>query len=212
MGRVKNRIAELREAGPKGAARLVFRKAIYRNVQMARYEIRAGDSTGPGSDPGLSIELLGPEEFDSVLGSSPYLTADHLRDFRRQRSTCIVALDGNLIAASSWMTSGNVYVHELQRHVDVPSGEHLSCRTYVDDEYRGRALMQHLIHAYATTCQPQDLIWGLIHSWNTASIRSVERLGWRQTGRYWSRYVFGRQFAGEQHFPPRSATSPPSPT
>jgi GNAT superfamily N-acetyltransferase len=207
MSQVSKRIAALREAGLKDAAKLVYRKAIYRKVVMGRYEVRAADSVPPARDDDLRIELLGPEDFDRVGGSSPYLTAEDLRDFHRQSSTCIVAFDGPRIAASTWMTNGHVYVHELQRHVEVPPDEHLSCRTYVDDAYRGRALMQQLIYSYARICAPQDLVWGLIHPWNVASIRSVERLGWRQTGDYWTRHVFGRQVAGERSFPARPASS-----
>jgi GNAT superfamily N-acetyltransferase len=211
MNTTADRLAQLREASPGEAARLVFRKAIYRKVEMGRFEVAARGSVAPEKPLDLRLELWGPERFQEVAGTNPYLTADDLQHFSTQASTCIVVLDDQRIAASSWMTSGQVYVHELQRAVDVPSSEHYSCRTYVDPGYRGRAFMQHMIHGYAERCSPDDVVWGLIYQDNIASIRSVERLGWRQTGEYWTYYVFGKQFSGHRRHPARPATTLPAP-
>lgn len=211
MSKWTDRLAQLREASPAEAARLVFRKAIYRKVEMRRFDVAARDSLEPQRELDLQIELLGAERFGAVVGTNPYLTDDDLQHFSAQASTCIVVLDDSRIAASSWMTNGHVYVHELQRAVDVPRAEHYSCRTYVSPDYRGRALMQHMLHWYAKHCSPDDLIWGLVFGDNIASIRSLERIGWRQSGEYWSRYVFGKQLHGHRRFPARPAiTLPPT--
>jgi GNAT superfamily N-acetyltransferase len=210
MGTTADRLAQLREASPPEAARLVFRKAVYRKVEMGRFQVAARDSVAPEKPLVLRLEFWGPDRFRDAAGTNPYLTEEDLEHFTAQASTCIVILDDERIAASSWMTNGRVYVHELQRAVDVPEAEHYSCRTYVDPGYRGRALMQHMLHGYAEERSPDDRIWGLVYRDNVASIRSLERLGWRQTGEYWSRYVFGKQFSGEEHFAPRPAMTLPS--
>lgn len=101
------------------------------------------------------------------------------------------------------MTSGRIYVSELHRYLDIPRGEHFSCRTYVQDDRRGQSLADHMIHAYSQSVPPEDRLWGLIYSWNAASIHLVEKLGWRYSGDYWTRFIFGKKLPGERHFAPR---------
>ncbi len=103
------------------------------------------------------------------------------------------------------MTSGDVYVSDLHRSIKVPPNEHFSCRTYVHENYRGRDLMSHMLSAYSRQIPPNDIIWGPILRRNTASIRSVEKIGWRHTGDNWTRFVLGHKLPGERHFPPRES-------
>ena len=163
----------------------------------------AGASEAPSLPLDLEVEFVGPEGFDRLLGTSPYLTAEDIEHFAQQRSTCIVVRDGDRVAATSWMTAGDVFVHELQRVVVVPVTEHFSCRSYVDPDYRGRALLGHMIHSYSERLDPDDVVWGLVYGWNTASVLSLERIGWRCTGEYWTRWILGTKRGGERHFPPR---------
>ena len=206
MGTLRSKLHQLREASPAEAVQLLFRKAIYRNVLMGRYEVPADSSTQPARPPDLEIDFLDDSGFDEVLGTSPYLTAADVDRFKRQNSVCIVARDGERIAASSWMTWGEVCVTELQRRIHVPQGEHFSCRSYVDSDYRGKSLMSHMVHAYSMRLPADDLVWGLIYPTNVASVRAFEKIGWRHTGDYWTRFVFGLKIPGERHFPAR----PPS--
>lgn len=195
----------LRGRSPLGAARLVGRRFVYRKVEMRRYGQRAGDSRAPSRLLELELDLLGPDRFGEVFGTNPHMEPSDPEHFHRQDSTCIVIRDGDRIAASSWMTRGDVYAHELQRTVWVPPGEHLSCRSYVDPDYRGLALLSHMIHGYSAQQDPDDVVWGFVFDWNTHSVRSLERIGWRHTGDYWTRTLFGRQLPGERHFPARPA-------
>ena len=207
MSRIQEYRAKVSGTTPREVARLAFRKLIYRKVEMLRFEVRAADHALPaGTD--LRVELLGPDRFDEILGTNPYLEAADLVDFRRQRSTCIVAYDGDRIAASTWMTSGSVHVHELHRHLDVPSTEHFSCRSYVAPGHRGRKLLDELLSSYACHQDPADTIWGLVYRWNVASYRSLERVGWRETGCAWTRFILGRRVSGERRYPPRPARDP----
>lgn len=194
---------KLSELLPRKAVRLAFRKLIYRKVALRRYEVEAGRRRAPRIPVNFRVEFLESPDFDRLLGTNPYLTPQDVLHFRQQRSVCIAVFDGDRIAASSWMTSGRVYVSELQRYIDVPPEEHFSCRTYVDDDYRGQALMGHMLHAYSLRLPPTDIVWGLTYWWNTASIRSIEGLGWRHTGVYWTRFIFGRKLFGERHCAPR---------
>ncbi len=164
-------------------------------------------SVAPTRPCELTIDVWGPDRFDEILPNNPHLTEEDLGHFRRQESRVIVVLDGDRIPASSWMTSGRVYVHELQRHLDVPRGEHFSCRSYVDPSCRGLSLMSHMIHHYSTLQPEGDETWGLVYDWNVASVRSLERIGWRRSGDYWSTYWFGRQSGGERRYPPRPPTT-----
>ena len=173
---------------------------------MDRVGMPAGDATAPSRPCAFPIELWGPDRYDRVLHAHPYLTTDDLEHFHRQRTTCIVVLDGDRIAANTWMTGGDVYVHELQRPLAVPHGQHFSCRTYVSDDYRGQSLMGHMISTYSASVPADDEVWGLVYAWNTASLLSLERLGWMTTGEMWTRFVFGRPRPGERRFPPRRPT------
>lgn len=174
---------------------------------MGRYGMRTGDSTAPSKPLTLELALLGPDRFDMVFGTNPHMEATDPEHFHRQKSTCIVMLDGDRIAASSWMTQGNVYVHELQRTIEVPATEHFSCRSYVDPAYRGQALLSHMIHGYSKHQPPDHEVWGLVFSWNTESVRSLERIGWRHSGEYWTDFRFGRPYPGHKRLPPQSPTT-----
>jgi RimJ/RimL family protein N-acetyltransferase len=185
----------------------VFRKLIHRKVLLGRYEMLAGASVAPQVPLTLELDFLGDPDFDQALGSTPYLAASDLERFRQQESTCIVVRDDDRVVGSTWVTRGRVYVSELHRHVNVPEGEYYMCRSYVDPGYRSMSLMSHMILAFAQCLPPQVRVWGLCYPWNVASVRSLERLGWRHTGDYWTRFVFGRKIPGERHFPARPATT-----
>lgn len=192
--------------GPGEVARLVWRKAVHRKVTMGRYGVPTAQSRPPTRPCPFTIELWGPDRYDEVLATNPHLTDDDLVHFHRQRSTCIVVLDGGRIVASSWMTSGDVFVHELQRRISVPTSEHLSCRSYVDDDHHGMSLMSHMIHTYSAAQPAGDEVWGLVYDWNMSSVRSLERIGWRRSGDYWTSWWFDRPFPGERRYPPRPPT------
>ncbi len=191
---------------PKEIARLAWRKAIHRKVSMGRFGVPTAESRSPSRPCPLTIELWGPDRYHDVLGTNPYLTAEDLEHFDAQRSTCIVVLEDGRIVASSWMTSGRVFVHELQRSLDVPPNEHVSCRSYVDDDHHGMALMSHMIHTYSAEQDEGDEVWGLVYEWNTASMQSLGRIGWMRSGDYWTSWWFGVRFGGQRRYPPRPMT------
>lgn len=206
MTDLRSRIEVLRGRSPLDAAKVVLKKFVYRKVALDRLGMRAGDTVVPERPCAFPIELWGPDRYGSVIDHHPYLSEEDLADFRRQESICIVVLDGERIAANSWMTKGEVYVHELQRPLHVGPSEHFSCRSYVDPDYRGHALFGHMVAAYSHSVPPDDEVWGLVYAWNTASLLTLERLGWRTTGECWTRFVFGRKVAGERRFSARLPT------
>lgn len=203
MTRVKERLDALRSVSSPGEAlRLVFRKLIYRRIRLGRYEVRAGSSRAPAVEPACEIEILGGGDFDRVLGTSPYLTPEDVSQFRRQESVCMVALDEGHIVASSWMTQGSVFVQDLHRSLSVPTNEHFSCRSYVNPDYRGRSLLGQMLYAYSQTVSPNDIIWGLVFDWNVASIRTLEKLGWRRSAEYQTTFLVGTKLTWERRLPP----------
>jgi hypothetical protein len=146
-----------------------------------------------------------------VLGTNEYLSQEDIDHFDRQQSSCIVVLDGESIAASSWMTRGSVFVHELHRPLDVPDGQHFSCRSYVSPDYRGHSLFSHMVHAYAMQVPADDESWGLVYYWNEASVRSLENIGWRLSGEYWTTFLLGRRRPGHRRFAPQPPGGKPPP-
>ncbi|CAN5884522.1 hypothetical protein BH23ACT2_BH23ACT2_24970 [soil metagenome] len=198
------RWSQLQGGTPREVGRLVYRKAIHRHTLLGRWGVRAGDTVPPPGRSRFAVEIVDPSGFDEVAEHNPHLDDDALAHLRRQDSTCIIARDDRTIAASTWMTRGDVYVHDLQRFLHVPADEHFSCRSYVADDYRGAALMNHLVAVYSRHVAAQDdTVWGLIFPWNTASVRVFEKLGWRRTGDEWTRWVFDRPVAGSRSYPPR---------
>jgi len=208
MAAISERLKTLQSASPSEMARLIFRKGIYRKVSMGRFGTTA-DQVIPVPTPcALRIEILGPDRYHEVLGTSPYLSEADISDFDRQESVCIVAYDGSRIAASTWMTRGEVQIHELHQSLTVSSSEHFSTRSYVDPDYQGQALLSHMVYFYSTTVPSTDEIWGYIFHWNAASIRSFEKLGWKWSGNSWVTFILGRQSNGSERFanrPPMEA-------
>lgn len=205
MSGTRARLEQLRDSSPKEAARLVYRKAVYRRVRMGRYGYFAHEAEQPKRALELPIEIWGPDRYGDVLGTNEGLREADMTNFRRQESSCIVVLDGGRIAASSWMTRGDVYVHELSRQVKAPGGEHFSCRSWVSPDYRGQSLFSHMVYSYTQAVAPSDEIWGFVFYWNIASIRSLANIGWQYSGDYWTSYLFGRQRSGHTRCAPRSA-------
>jgi len=205
----RRRIATLRRTSLGNVPRLVFRKIVYRKVSLGRYGVRAGSSVAPPHPCPYRIEFLDTAGFEALNTKRDYLTADDLETFRRQDSVSIVVFDGEIIAANSWMTRGEVYVHELHRTIHVPATEHFSCRSFVDTAYRGAGLLGHMIHQYSTTVEPSDEVWGLVYEWNVASVRTLEKLGWRLNGYLWTVFLVGRKRPGVRRFPATGPTVEP---
>jgi len=172
---------------------------------MGRLGGRAGDSRPPNSKHGLDIDILDPGAYQTVLGTNPFLSETDLEHFERQDSQCIVVYGEEGIVASSWMTRGEVFVHELHRTVQVQEGEHFSCRSYVHDDYNGRSLMSHMIHAFASSIPVDNEVWGLLYPANVASIRSCERIGWTYSGDYSTSFALGLKIPHERLFSARPA-------
>ena len=105
------------------------------------------------------------------------------------------------------MLQGTVHVSELQRNVHLQPGQHYSCRTYVDPEYRGRALLQHMLVDYARASPSDDTFVGFVYPWNAASLVSLERIGWRRTGEAWTTHILGFSRGGERSLPPARPSS-----
>ena len=203
-----NSLKKLSGQGPAETARLFWRKFIYRRIVMRRVGALAGRHLPMPEPTQFELKILGPDHYREVLGRTPHLTGADLDNFDRQRSACIVAMDGERFAASTWMTSGSVHVSELHREIPVNAGQHFSTRTYVDPEYRGTSLMSHMIFHYASSLPAEDVVWGLSYERNLASLRSVERIGWEWTGNLWTTFALGRRWAGEQDLPPLPAAAP----
>lgn len=202
---MRGAIERIRGVGsPTELARLAWRKFVYRKIPMGITSIRAGDTKEPTTPTTCTFEVWGPERYDEILEANPNLAPVDIEHFRRQRTTLIVALDEGRLAASTWMTNGRTWVSELHRTMDIPPNEHLSCRTYVPEAYRGQALMAWMIYHHSVRQDPDDRIWGLVYERNAASIRSVENLGWRRTGDIWTHIVLGRSFGGSRTYPPRA--------
>lgn len=205
-----DRLGALRSGGVADAARLVYRKAIYRKIVMGRQGALVKEHIAPARplEPHLRLEVVGADRFGEVVGTNPHLSEGDVARFTANPSSCILIWDGDTLASSSWMTRGEVYVHELQRTLFVPEGEHFSCRSWVDVEYRGLSLFSHMIWGYAQLQPPDDDIWGLVYPRNVASIASLARVGWQISGHYWTRYLFGIKTVGEERFPPRPNVIP----
>jgi hypothetical protein len=197
------RLARLRSSSPAEAARLVFRKAVYRKNSFLRVRARAGDTIAPDRPLPFRLEIVGEDGFERVLGSNPHLTRADIDRFRARPSRCITIWDGDRLASSSWMTLESAWVEEFDREVTLAPGEHYSCRSWVDPAYRGHSLLGHMLSGYAASIPADDQVWGLILARNVASLLAVKRIGWRTDGMEWTSFVGGIPIRGSTHHEPR---------
>lgn len=185
-------------------ARRAYQKVIHRQIRMGHYRGFARDGIAPATPLAHRIVEWGPERFGELLGINPYLTESDVAHFRRQTTRCLVTLDGDMIAANSWRTSGRVYLAEIDDYVDVPPGSWYGARNWVRPEYRGQSLSHHMIHCFAQSVDPDVEFWAFIHYTNEFSIRSVALTGGALIGDLRVRWLFGRKTVRHQTFAPLS--------
>ena len=186
----------------------VFAKVVYRKVLMCRLEpdqsiidFLMAMPLEPCS-PTISIEVLGPDRYHEVLGSSPQLSAADLAHFDKQESVCAVAYEADQIVASVWFTHGEVYVSDLGRTVHVPAHERYSGRAYVHPDFRGQMLMQHLGHAHRKL-QPGMRMWNLVYASNSNVLAALNKIELNLTGRFSTTFILGMRFAKDEEFDPQ---------
>ena len=149
-----------------------------------------------------TIEVLGPDRYHEVLGSSPQLSAADLAHFDKQESLCVVAYEAGQIVASVWFTHGEVYVSDLGRTVHVPAHERYSGRAYVHPDFRGQMLMQHLGHAHRKL-QPGMRMWNLVYASNSNVLAALNKIELNLTGRFSTTFILGMRFAKDEEFDPQ---------
>ena len=149
-----------------------------------------------------TIEVLGPDRYHEVLGSSPQLSAADLAHFDKQESLCVVAYEADQIVASLWFTHGEVYVSDLGRTVHVPAHERYSGRAYVHPDFRGQMLMQHLGHAHRKL-QPGMRMWNLVYASNSNVLAALNKIELNLTGRFSTTFILGMRFAKDEEFDPQ---------
>ena len=184
----------------------VFAKVVYRKVVMCRLEpdqsIIDFLMAMPLEPCRPTIEVLGPDRYHEVLGSSPQLSAADLAHFDKQESVCAVAYEADQIVASVWFTHGEVYVSDLGRTVHVPAHERYSGRAYVHPDFRGQMLMQHLGHAHRKL-QPDMRMWNLVYASNSNVLAALNKIELNLTGRFSTTFILGMRFAKDEEFDPQ---------
>jgi hypothetical protein len=184
----------------------IFAKVVYRKVVMCRLEpdqsIIDFLMAMPLEPCKPTIEVLGPDRYHEVLGSSPQLSAADLAHFDMQESLCVVASEADQIVASVWFTHGEVYVSDLGRTVHVPAHERYSGRAYVHPDFRGQMLMQHLGHAHRKL-QPGMRMWNLVYASNSNVLAALNKIELNLTGRFSTTFILGMRFAKDEEFDPQ---------
>ncbi len=206
-------MSEQRRRGRRGAAgarlaqftRLAYRKLIFRRADFIECGAAARDHREPTTPTTLAFDVVGPDGYDAMLTASPHLAQKDIDHFRTADTRLMVVLDDTAVAAMNWFVRGpgDVWISELRRSVPLAAGEHYSCRTYVDDAYRGRALAELMIYRYSETLEPSERIWGIVMTRNKPSLRFLARLGWQATGTWTAVVRFGRFTARHQEHLPR---------
>ena len=184
-------------AAGRSLARRAVDKLIFREVRLGQYVNSARCYRPPSMPCEYRIEIWGPDRYGDVLGTNPYLTASDVDHFRRQTTVCVVVLDQESIVASNWWTSGRVYVSEIDDYIDVPPGAHYSCRQWVTPDHRGKKLANHMSYAFVRTVGPEDEFWSHVRDDNEASLRSLDRIGYRRVADIRVRWIVGIKFIRE---------------
>ena len=184
----------------------IFAKVVYRKVVMCRLEPAPATVEFLMSFPlepcSPTIEVLGPDRYHEVLGSSTQLSAADMAHFDKQESVCVVGYEEGQIVASIWFTRGEVYVSDLGRTVHVPANERYQGRAYVHPDYRGQMLMQHLAHAHRKL-YPGMRMWNLVYASNSNILAAVSKVELELTGVFTTRFILGMRFAKDEEFEPR---------
>lgn len=190
-------VRKLRGLGPKGAARAIYRKFIYRRVEMGLYEV-AREDVKTARPFGYKSEIIPLTKVSLDLLQNPYVTEADLASVQsHENAHCVLIRWEDDVVASNWYLGGAVPVPELSRSVELPPEVFYSCRTYVAPEHRGQHLMAYMMTSFINERPGLRGFCGFIFDWNTSSIRGVVNAGWRRTGTYWSTWVLGVQRSGE---------------
>lgn len=185
--------------------RLAYRKLIHRRADFIECGAAAGDHREPVKPFDLAFEVVGVDGYADLLAASPHLSQADIDYLSTVDSKVVVVRDDEKVAAMNWFVRGPalLWITELRRAVTLSGGEHYSCRTFVDPDYRGRALAEHMICGYARGLGRDDRIWGLVMTRNQPSLRFLSRIGWQATGSWTAQVQFGRFSAHHEVHQPR---------
>lgn len=185
---------------------ILRKRFIFHRVDFVVCGAMVKDHTPPARPPALSIEVAPMDDAAELVAWSPYLSQRDVDEFRAQGGAYAATVrDGNQLAAMNVFVRGpsTVRVEELRGVIPVEAGGHFSCRTYVDPQFRGQALFEQMIWAYAQTLDGDDRIWGLVLEQNRPSLRSLARNGWQDMGRWSATTRVGRRTVRRVDHEPR---------
>lgn len=152
------------------------------------------DHTEMTIEADVRFELVSAAELTRFRGLSPFLSDADIDDFRSRDCVAVVAnANSRPVAVNVFVRGpGTAWVSEFGGEVPVESGEHFSCRTFVDPSYRGRGLSAQMKTFYRQGLPADDRLWALIMARNRSSLRGVGRCGWVSVGRWTATTVLGR--------------------
>ena len=185
---------------------ILWRRFVCHRVDFVICGAAVKDHTPPAKPFALLIEVTPMDDAAELVAWSPYLSQRDVDDFRARGGAYTATIrDGHQLAAMNVFVRGpsTVRVEELRGVIPVEAGGHFSCRTYVDPQFRGQALFEQMIWAYAQTLDGDDRIWGLVLEQNQPSLRSLARNGWQDFGRWTATTRLGRHAMRRVNYDPR---------
>ena len=173
---------KLRGLGATAIARALFRKFVFRRVEMGFYVVTP-DTRIPFAAEGYETRLVAGCDVEGNALANPNVDEiEFLKLSQHPGSHCVLVSEDGVVVASNWYLRGTIHVTELDRAIDLPEGTHYSCRTFVHPDQRGKKLMAHMANYYLETASDCLEICGLIFDSNTASVAGVTKAGWERRG------------------------------
>lgn len=110
-----------------------------------------------------------------------------------------VAMVEDKVIGWTWGAVNKVYFEDFNCWIKITDSFVFTYNTFVDKDYRGKRVGQYLKDEMCHCLKSNGYIkiWGLVHTWNKASLKSNLRFGFKLSGDYRFIKLFGLNL----HFP-----------
>ena len=130
------------------------------------------------------------------MESKPYFSLSDIHTRLQMGHVLSIAMIDNRIVGWTWSAMGNIHYSEFNALIKLRPGEAFSYNTYVHKQHRGKRINQYLLNNMLSYLKQRKRtkLWALIYPWNTASLNSYLKNGWKIEKDYYFLKLFGLNF------------------
>lgn len=190
---IDERLRHLRQTharfGVAGLLRSVLNRLLVRGASVSLVHVLCLDSSGIRTEPvdsGFERRFLTPDEVRRhAADPSNNLPPDFADRAGRGMDVCFGAIRGDRLASYGWYARDSIEPeHAAGTPVGLPQNVAYMYKLFTHPDFRGRRLNGACVRdaAVALSARGVDRIVGMVYWSNEASMRSLERLGFRRLG------------------------------